>query len=509
MKAARQRNKRAYKVSGECSANICGIEAGKVRRTDRSGRKIAGKGDFLGKEDEHSSPFSVADKMRMRLSNGVTFLSSTTKDLPALELCPGRTYLPHTKIKLQLFPIDEITCKGLEKDGYHPYLELTLKARKKISSVLKHLNSKWGSSKVALGEPMLFPYNIHESMSGCRKWTLHDSDISAADVHASVGGPATFRLRYGWFLNLDPKISEDPPISAPDEDCLKSEATCRGYGTDTKKTNEGGSQTMVASEDILSVSDDEQRVESNYEQSSLPCVDGLTDISVGGLLSEASLQAKFNNSDPKSSGRKSGLQHTQVNFDSRLFPMWADNSSNISVGGLLSEASLQEKCSNSDAKAIWSNADSQSTQIISDSLDAFISAQNCSQGPRLSTYDSHSSILDAEETCHAFAFQKFSFSGKVKGLGGNSGGCSQDAGSKSFKFPKTAEVKSRAGVPQDHACQESETDLMLCSRAYNDESSLGLTGIKWSDSLGPFDLGLPASKKLASGDSISISGFVK
>lgn len=42
MKAATQQNKRAYKVPGECSANICGIGASKVRRTDRRGPKIAG-----------------------------------------------------------------------------------------------------------------------------------------------------------------------------------------------------------------------------------------------------------------------------------------------------------------------------------------------------------------------------------------------------------------------------------------------------------------------------------
>lgn len=76
---------------------------------------FSGQGDFLGKKDEHSSPFSVANKMCMKLSNGGTYLSSTAKDLPALELCPGQTYLPHSKIKLQLFPINEVTCKGLEK----------------------------------------------------------------------------------------------------------------------------------------------------------------------------------------------------------------------------------------------------------------------------------------------------------------------------------------------------------------------------------------------------------
>lgn len=51
----------------------------------------------------------------MKLQNGGTYLSGTTKELPALGLCPGQTYLPHTKIKLQLFPIDEVTGKGLEK----------------------------------------------------------------------------------------------------------------------------------------------------------------------------------------------------------------------------------------------------------------------------------------------------------------------------------------------------------------------------------------------------------
>lgn len=180
-------------------------------------------------------------------------------------------------------------------------------------------------------------------------------------------------------------------------------------------------------------------MESNNGQSSLRWVDGLTEISIGGLLSEASLQAKFNNSDPKSSGSKSGLEHAQVNSDSRSFAAWADNLTNISFGGLLSEASLQE-FRHSDAKPIGSNTDLQSSQIISDSLDAFISGTSCSRGLRQPAHDPHSSILDAEETCHAFAFQTFSSSGKVKSLGGRSGGCSQYAGPRSSKFPKTAEV---------------------------------------------------------------------
>lgn len=75
-------------------------------------------------------------------------------------------------------------------------MELILRAKKKISSVLKHVNDKWASSKVAHGEPVLFQYNIRGDISGCRSWTMKDSDISAGDVYASIGSPATFRLRY-------------------------------------------------------------------------------------------------------------------------------------------------------------------------------------------------------------------------------------------------------------------------------------------------------------------------
>jgi hypothetical protein len=41
------------------------------------------------------------------------------------------------------------------------------------------------------------------------------------------------------------------------------------------------------------------------------------------------------------------------------------------------------------------------------------------------------------------------------------------------------QINCQSGFSQDHAHQESETDLLLCSRTYNDESSLGLSGIKW------------------------------
>ena len=124
--------------------------------------------------------------------------------------------------------------------------------------------------------------------------------------------------------------------------------------------------------------------------------------------------------------------------------MWADSLTNISIGGLLSEVSLQGRFSNCDPKSNECTAGLQSSQLISDSFDAFLAGQmNSSQNPRPSPQVSHSSILDAEDTCHAFSFQKFSSLGKDAIASGGSayshaGG--QDTISKSFKHPNPIEV---------------------------------------------------------------------
>lgn len=61
--------------------------------------------------------------------------------------------------------------------------------------MLDHLSRKWGSSSVASGELMLFPYNAHqEDLASYPRWTMKDT-VVAADVFISVGSPATFRLR--------------------------------------------------------------------------------------------------------------------------------------------------------------------------------------------------------------------------------------------------------------------------------------------------------------------------
>ena len=86
------------------------------------------------------------------------------------------------------------------QDKHNPHLELILSTRKKISSILEHLDRKWGTSGVASGELMLFPFNIQrENLLAYQRWS-RDSAITAAEVYAMIGSPTVFRLRF--FLPL-------------------------------------------------------------------------------------------------------------------------------------------------------------------------------------------------------------------------------------------------------------------------------------------------------------------
>lgn len=85
---------------------------------------------------------------------------------------------------------------GSLQDGHNPFLELTLSAQKRISSIVRHLNAKWSCSSTVTGQLMLIPYNTKlEQLVSCRRWTLNDSAFTAWEVYVDVGGPSIFRLR--------------------------------------------------------------------------------------------------------------------------------------------------------------------------------------------------------------------------------------------------------------------------------------------------------------------------
>uniref|UniRef100_A0A6N2LX40 TSL-kinase interacting protein 1 n=1 Tax=Salix viminalis TaxID=40686 RepID=A0A6N2LX40_SALVM len=372
------------------------------------------------------SAFSIQSRKKWKLEFSFGIVGGLAEEAKELLKMPE-------KIKLQLFPIDEETLVGLEKDGYHPYLELTLSARKKVSSVLKHLNDKWGSSKIASGEPVLYPYNVAEGLAS-RKWTLSDIHITAGDVYAAIGNPSVFRLRYGWFSDSEIKSVGVSSTSTTYEACSQPQFVQK-----------------VSSISSESTCGEVKRVEETSEEFKPSTSTGaMNAVLANKMSSDGSI-------GPKGNETKMDVGIGQPST------LWDDGLTNISIGGLLSEASLQGLLNSCDPRSNGSNPGTQPSQLISDSFDAFITAEvNCFQGPRLSPHSSSSSILDAEDTCHAFSVKKLSASGKdCRTLSGNaySQTCSRDTDSKSSMHPTTTEVNNQSGFRQDLGCKESETEL--------------------------------------------------
>ncbi|XP_054822275.1 TSL-kinase interacting protein 1 isoform X2 [Prosopis cineraria] len=469
---ARSPDRKTMKNSRKCVQKTGGTGVRKLsKKTTTSIHKAHGCGVNLLDEKVHRLPFKEAGGMGQEISAKDTFLMEKRK---ALDLYPEEKSISSGKMKLQLFPINKGTQIGLEKGGHNPYLELTLGGQKKISSVLKHLKKKWGSSTIATGEPMLFPYSKKENLSTSRRWTLDDSDITAAAVYAAIGSPAIFRLRYGWFSTNDLRSMAEASVSLSLEAGLLSKCTHRGGIAHSKTLNDDHNEV-----NIVHKATDMGDATNAVGAQKMTTVSGLS----------------LDNEPISSVPEQPSL-------------LWVDGLPNISIGGLLSEASLQGKSSVLDSKLNGSIAGMQPSQIISDSLDAFIISQN--GHPKVSTEELRPSILDAEETCHAFPLRKFSSPG-THAQSSTGKACSGPGSldiSNSLKLPDAEKVNNQDGLPRDLASERNETDLLLLSRAYDEERSLGLGGINWCDSLGPFDLGMPA-QKFTGGDSVGIGGFVR
>ncbi|KAF8404460.1 hypothetical protein HHK36_009345 [Tetracentron sinense] len=485
MKTGRKRKGTTIEPSTVSNANKGGIRL--ITTTKKIGgqrhKAMGKKGTCLIEKDEHhlsSSTKALCHQLPVKEIGP----PETTLCEPTFEVQPGQTLQTLAKIKLQLFPIDEGTRMGLEKDGHNPHLELTLQAQKKISSVLKHLNKKWGGSSIAVGELMLFPFNIQiENLAAYRRWTLKDSGASALDVYAAIESPTIFRLRYGWFSNLEPKTFRIPPTSSRFEVCSQSKNMKKGISENVEIMNGEKQQFEVTTQDYRPIN-----------------ISDAPNVMVGGPL-------------PSDMATEPVDNLRVYNGPTLSSSAWADSLTNISIGGLLSEASLQGKPNRCYPMPIGSDPCLQQIPFSSDSFDAAIATHiyGHPQCPRSSSHGSHTSILDAEETCHAFSFQKFFSSGKEVLASSRSapGACGQDASSRPFKFPSVAEVSTQAELMQDHARQESKADLPPQSQVHNDESSLGLADINWSDSLGSLDLGLSSSsRQLISGNSISLGGLL-
>lgn len=156
-----------------------------------------------------------------------------------------------------------------------------------------------------------------------------------------------------------------------------------------------------------------------------------SDISIGGLLSEASLLSNKRKLDTQSmEGRLAQLQSP-----------WDDSFTTLSIGGLLSEASWQSRVGcKLETKEGKSNLHPSTS--VPDSFDAFLATQlNADlQVLKPASHESRSSILDAEDTCHAFPFQKSQSLTTDAPASNITSGCSSSTKSTLFRFPKIAKV---------------------------------------------------------------------
>ncbi|RID51114.1 hypothetical protein BRARA_H01803 [Brassica rapa] len=495
MRMARKKTESSTESSKEIKARGKFTRANKCMKTTT--KKVNESGKHNSKREKRKSPSDSPDG---------------AQQVPVLALHSDKEVRRCGKMKLQLFPVDAHTRQGLEKDGFHPYLELTLSSRKKVSSVLQHIHSKWGSSEIARGDPTLYPYDQSRHTSG-PKWTP-DSSITIRDIYVAIGAPSLFRLRYGWSSETCNKTDESPSPSTPGITCFpdvepqnifsnKRENGKKMFGLDnlTQVTDPPLSEHTPPDGSVESAA--EKKMNDGSGPTFFQWDDGLTSLSIGGLLSEVSLKGNFGNGSKNSNANPT---------------LWDENLTNISIGGLFSEASLQgRRCKQdstqnnqqsvgigallsetssrgvgrfSDGNKTWETRGATSQQplpLISDSLDAFFVNQTTDQPRAPPPEVSHSSILDAEDTCHAFSFRK-----------------------RTTTSPKVLEQVSEENKEQQQKDESKPAKGLFGSGVFNQDSSLGFSGIKWADSRGPFDFGLSlSSRKFTNGDSVGFGAAVK
>ncbi|CAN6301597.1 unnamed protein product [Urochloa humidicola] len=391
------------------------------------------------------------------------------------------------KLKLQLFPINEATRKALEKDEHNPHLELTLSSKKKISSVLEHLNRKWGNSNIASGELILFPYCAHqEDLATYQRWTTRDT-IAVADVFLSVNSPSVFRLRYGWFslVELEAGVSE---ISLTHfENCMIPE--------DIQFKSPSGDNSCVQKDGTLL---------SNSIHEQYPC--GSKDQSA--VLHTTPSSTGKNTELPEQPSSQFGSQkQVQVPDDQGMNCAaisegeWADTLTDISVGYLLTEASKGAHLDCIGTSSV-KNALLLENPCSYDSFDAAVALHvSRFQASEQPAHTPHSTIWGAEETCDGFSFN-LSASRKQEGSNTPS---SSSPDTDSEVHPLNSEgfqgflqdLTGGEGVadtpPNDDAKDGEEVCVESPPRndGTNESKDQSLADIYWPESLGPLDLDMP------------------
>ncbi|KAA8518724.1 hypothetical protein F0562_016502 [Nyssa sinensis] len=459
------------------------------------------------------------------------------------------------KLKLQLFPIDEDTRKALELVNHNPHLELTLSTRKKISSVLEHLNRKWANASIASRELMLFPYCVEsKNLVGCQRWT-QDSILSAADVYALIGSPSVFRLRYGWFSNAELGSATSFQATLASSSILgehnmdvssKEELIVDSLLVSSPPTNhQSGNLVGLCKDQLVSVTEKTASVPSSAEAPN-ERVENIAPDPNNNLL-ESSDRAPTTLWHRRDTGTGSIMGQVEkavlvpvlyhhackpINLDtikteddlrsrngSALSAGdWADSLTNISVGDLLLEVSHDMDANCIDPSLPGSSQSLAQIPFSCDSFDAAIADhihrhqnKTCFQPAMVSHA---SSIWDAEETCDAFSFQKNSvFNEDIQSASpiASPKSCKEisrmslaGSGPTAEEFPDVERPVDDDPAHED-PMEECQSDPRILDNSSKDLN--GLSDIYWPDSLGPLDLDIPScryqSEDLILSDSLS------
>ncbi|KAL2229388.1 UNVERIFIED_CONTAM: TSL-kinase interacting protein 1 [Sesamum indicum] len=412
------------------------------------------------------------------------------------------------KLKLQLFPIDECTRKALEMDNHNPHLELTLSTRKKLSSILEHLNRKWGNSSSLSKELMLFPYWAQrENLVGYQKWTK-DSPLCAADVYYLIGSPPIFRLRYGWFSKAEVESATAQALSCANikEQNLNINIAPE-QNAEAENPNSPLGDQLVSAEKLITLSPSSTRTP-------------ITTVECGVSVSKINTSRFQDSTAGLSSLREESgdLAVTRQVENMKNIALstgeWADSLTNISVGDLLSESTQSTDVNCTEFPMPLGSNCFQQMPFSCDSFDAAIAAHIYKHQNKVDLQQglaSHApSIWDGEETCDAFAFQKTgAFCNKEQDVSMNDtmDACKQatvpSPSASHEELPEMEKVTS-----SDLACGDLMDDGMSDHPSENSTKDFGgLTDIYWPDSLGPLDLDIPScryhSNDLILSDSLS------
>ncbi|XP_006854485.3 TSL-kinase interacting protein 1 isoform X1 [Amborella trichopoda] len=415
-----------------------------------------------------------------------------TSHLPT-KACPaetGQNVQPFVKLKLQLFPIDESTRRGLETDEINPHLQLTLRSGKKIPSVLDHLNRKWGHSSVASGELMLFPYDAQqENLDSCQRWTMKETTLCAADLYAILGYPELFRLRYGWFSDTgtfgDTSHSFDDCLRSGDIQDMNDKIDEAQLPIASKQEGEGERIHTVTTEQMMeedAIVSAGKLPESWVNQLETISSYWLNEKSIDGSIRKLLEDTDNSKTRPLSAGD------------------WGDNLTTISVGDLLSEASRAEHAVSSAAPCL--------PPFISNSFDASFAATHMRERQDVTTTQlaQASSIWDAEETCDGFVFRKNKL--PMVSSSKDAAADSQDASGNPTVFSNLAELSEKR--PSDGVvCQE---DLKYNMQSHKETigdgvNNCAMTDLFWADSLGSLDMCMPYPRYQFE-ESASLAGLI-